>query len=161
MSSTTLIQWSLLTSQKLLTWLITRSWLRSLFIWEPFCHGCVISSMNECNICDIIRHCQTIKSWKGVSSGYKSWSLGISNHYQWCCHRYCPQYVDDLIPAENRSHPTSNKLQGFDDFSKWTTDNKLSLNPNKCQALQVCFKTDVPLQGGIKLFLSQEQDFSW
>ena len=27
---------------------------------------------------------------------------------------------------------------------KWTTDNKLSLNPTKCQALRVCFKTDVP-----------------
>ena len=50
--------------------------------------------------------------------------------------------MDDLTLAENRTH---SKLQEvLDDFSKWTTDNKLSLNPTKCQAFQVCFKTDVP-----------------
>ena len=52
--------------------------------------------------------------------------------------------MDDLTLAENRTHPASSKLQEvLDDFSKCTTDNKLSLNPTKCQALQVCFKTDV------------------
>ena len=57
----------------------------------------------------------------------------------------CWKYVDDLTLAENRTHRTSSKLQEvLDEFSQWTTDNKLCLNPTKCQALQICFKRDVP-----------------
>ena len=152
MLSTTLVQWSSLTSQTPLTWLITLSWLRSLFIWEsgrPLCHGCVISSMNEFNMGDIIRHCQTIKSFKGgLPQGTKVGPLGfqaiINDAATDIAPKKCWKYVDDLTLADNRTHPASSKLQVLDDFSKWTTDNKLSLNPTKCQALQVCFKTDVP-----------------
>ena len=32
----------------------------------------------------------------------------------------------------------------LDKFNEWTNKNKLSLNPSKCQALQVCFKTNTP-----------------
>ena len=32
----------------------------------------------------------------------------------------------------------------LDEFNEWTNNNKLSLNPSKCQALQVCFKTNTP-----------------
>ena len=57
----------------------------------------------------------------------------------------CWKYVDDLTLAENRTHHKSSKLQdALDNFSQWTVDNKLSLNPSKCQALQVCFKRDLP-----------------
>ena len=32
----------------------------------------------------------------------------------------------------------------LDEFNEWTNNDKLSLNPSKCQALQVCFKTNTP-----------------
>ena len=57
----------------------------------------------------------------------------------------CWKYVVNLIIAENRTHPDSNQLQVIlDSFSQWTENNSPSLNPAKCQALQICFKTDVP-----------------
>ena len=47
--------------------------------------------------------------------------------------------------AENNTHPDSSQLQVIlDSFSQCTKNNSLSLNPAKCQALQICFKTDVP-----------------
>ena len=53
--------------------------------------------------------------------------------------------MDDLTIAENRTHPDSSQLQVIlDSFSQWTENNSLSLNPAKCQALQICFKTDDP-----------------
>ena len=56
----------------------------------------------------------------------------------------CWKYVDDLTMAENRTPPDSSQLQVIlDSFSQWTEINSLSLNPAKCQALQICFKTDV------------------
>ncbi len=64
----------------------------------------------------------------------------------------CWKYVDDLTMAENRSHPKPSQLQSvLNSFSKWTNDNSLSLNPAKCQALQVCFKTDVPRPTDLKI----------
>ncbi len=57
----------------------------------------------------------------------------------------CLKYVDDLTIAEKCTHPKSSQLQMIlDSFSKWTENNSLSLNPAKCQALQVCFKTNGP-----------------
>ena len=54
------------------------------------------------------------------------------------------KYVDDLTLAENRSFPQPSGMQVV--LNKWTNNNpnKLRLNPSKCQALQVCFKTNTP-----------------
>ena len=55
------------------------------------------------------------------------------------------KYLDDLTLAENRSFPQPRGMQVvLDEFNEWTNNNKLSLNPFKCQALQVCFKTNTP-----------------
>ena len=57
----------------------------------------------------------------------------------------CRKYVDDLTLAENRSFPQPSGMQVvLDEFNEWTNNNKLSLNPSKCQAFQVCFKTNTP-----------------
>ena len=54
--------------------------------------------------------------------------------------------------AENRTYPDSSQLQVIlDSFSQWTENNSLSLNPAKCQALQICFKTDVPHPTELKI----------
>ena len=39
----------------------------------------------------------------------------------------------------------------LDEFSEWTDTNKLRLNPTKCQALQVCFKTESPEPAELKI----------
>ena len=55
------------------------------------------------------------------------------------------KYVDDLTLAENRSFPQPSGMQVvLDEFNEWTNNNKLSLTPSKCQALQICFKTNTP-----------------
>ena len=62
----------------------------------------------------------------------------------------CWKYVDDLTFADNSTcsqYPSSSLQDDLDDFTKWSKDNMLKLNPIKCQALQVYFgKT--PLQPG-------------
>ena len=64
----------------------------------------------------------------------------------------CWKYVDDLTITENRSFPQPSKLQEtLDGFTDWTKSNQLSLNPTKCQALQVCFKTDTPDHAELKI----------
>ena len=100
-----------------------------------------------------VRYNQALSDYKvlkgGLPQGTKVGPLGfqaiIGDAATDIAPKKCWKYVDDLTLAENRTHPASSKLQEvLDDFSKWTTDNKLSLNLTKCQALQVCFKTDVP-----------------
>ena len=61
--------------------------------------------------------------------------------------------MDDLTLAENRTHPKSSQLQvTLDSFGQWTENNSLSLNPAKCQALQICFKTkNVPQPTVLKI----------
>ena len=50
------------------------------------------------------------------------------------------------------NHPDSSQLQVIlDSFSQWIESNSLSLNPAKCQALQICFKTDVPHPTELKI----------
>ncbi len=58
----------------------------------------------------------------------------------------CWKYVDDLTFAENTRGPHySSSLQAeLDDFVEWSNENKLKLNPSKCQALQVCFSKTKP-----------------
>ena len=47
--------------------------------------------------------------------------------------------------AENRSFSQPSRMQVvLDEFNERTYNNKLSLNHSKCQALQVCFKTNTP-----------------
>ena len=64
----------------------------------------------------------------------------------------CWKHVHDLTIAENRLHSNSSQMQvTLDSFSQWTENNNLSLNPAKCQALQICFKTDVPQPTVLKI----------
>ena len=62
----------------------------------------------------------------------------------------CWKYVDDLTFADNSTcahYPSSSLQADLDDFTKWSKDNVLKLNPSKCQALQVYFGKN-PLQPG-------------
>ena len=57
----------------------------------------------------------------------------------------CWKYVDDLTLAENCLFLQPSGMQVvLDEFNEWTNNKNLSLNPSKCQALQVCFKTNTP-----------------
>ena len=50
------------------------------------------------------------------------------------------KYVDDLTFADNSTcahYPSSSLQADLDDFTKWSKDNMLKLNPSKCKALQV------------------------
>ncbi|XP_072037647.1 uncharacterized protein [Amphiura filiformis] len=68
------------------------------------------------------------------------------------CRSHYWKYVDDLTFAENRSSSVTSNLQtDLDDFLKWSVDNQLKLNPAKCQAMQICFKTDSPPQPDLKI----------
>ena len=56
------------------------------------------------------------------------------------------KYVDDLTFAENMKMGESGKLQvDLDDFTTWSKNNHLKLNPSKCQALEICFSKSAPL----------------
>ena len=58
--------------------------------------------------------------------------------------------MDDLTFADNSTcahYPSSSLQADLDDFTKWSKDNMLKLNPSKCQALQVYFGKN-PLQPG-------------
>ena len=64
----------------------------------------------------------------------------------------CWKYVDDLTLAENRPYSCSGQPQVIlDQFCQWTDDNKLRLNPSKCQALQVCYKREAPTPAVLKI----------
>ncbi len=55
------------------------------------------------------------------------------------------KYVDDLTLADNATCITkSNIQQDLDSFVNWSKNNNLTLNPSKCQGLQVCFRKDAP-----------------
>ena len=55
------------------------------------------------------------------------------------------KYVGGLTLTEKRSFPQPSRMQVvLDEFNEWTSNYKLSLNPFKCQALQVCFRTNTP-----------------
>ena len=50
--------------------------------------------------------------------------------------------MDDLTFADNSAcahYPSSSLQADLDDFTKWSKDYMLKLNPSKCQALQVFF----------------------
>ena len=55
------------------------------------------------------------------------------------------KYVDDLTLASNVTDSATNTLQDdLDNFVSWSTNNNLTLNPSKCQGLQVCFMRAPP-----------------
>ena len=59
----------------------------------------------------------------------------------------CWKYVDDLTFADNSTcahYPSSSLQADLDDFTKWSKDNMLKLNPSKRQALQVYFGKNLP-----------------
>jgi hypothetical protein len=50
------------------------------------------------------------------------------------------KYVDDLTLGESRSYGKPSQMQNsLDSLHQWTIDNKMSLNPTKCQVMQVYF----------------------
>ncbi|XP_072042855.1 uncharacterized protein [Amphiura filiformis] len=66
-------------------------------------------------------------------------ALDVPNHKVW-------KYVDDLTIGENRAYGEASTVQdSLDSLSTWADENKLRLNPAKCQALQVYFgRREVP-----------------
>ena len=50
------------------------------------------------------------------------------------------KYVNDLTIGENRVRGTTCRLQpSLDSLSLWSQENKVKLNPTKCQAMRVYF----------------------
>ena len=99
-----------------------------------------VSNRSQC-----VRYNQAISEYKVLSGalpqGTKLGSIGfqvvINDAAQDLGDKIkCRKYLDDLTLAENRSFPQPSGMQ--------VVLNKLSLNPSKCQALQVCFKTNTP-----------------
>ncbi|XP_072023267.1 uncharacterized protein [Amphiura filiformis] len=76
-------------------------------------------------------------------------ALDIPNHKVW-------KYVDDLTSGENRAYGEASTVQdSLDSLSTWADENKLRLNPAKCQALQVYFgRREVP---DVDLHISNHQ----
>ena len=69
---------------------------------------------------------------------------GCSSHY-W-------KYVDDLTFVENRACSVKGNLQSdLDDFLDWSVSNHLKLNPDKCQAIQICFMRNPPSHPILKI----------
>ena len=55
------------------------------------------------------------------------------------------KYVDDLTLASNVSNSAKSTLQDdLDNFVDWSKNNNWTLNPSKCQRLQVCFMQNPP-----------------
>ena len=60
-------------------------------------------------------------------------ALSNRDHQVW-------KYVDDLTIGKNRVRGTTCSLQpSLDSLSSWSQENKLKLNPTKCQAMRVYF----------------------
>lgn len=75
-------------------------------------------------------------------------AVGCSSHY-W-------KYVDDLTFAENHRAGEVSSLQGdLNDFLDWSVANQLTLNPTKCQALEICFMREPPPHLDLKIGNSQ------
>ena len=115
-------------------------------------------------ICDFLHNRQQCARFNDVPSDYVSLRGGVPqgtklgpigfqiliNEAAENSSSKCWKYVDDLTFADNFTcaHNPSSSLQAdVDDFTKWSKDNMLKLNPSKCQALQVYFGKN-PLQPG-------------
>ena len=88
-----------------------------------------------------------LSDWIGLSGGVRQGTItgpltflcmindALSNrdHQVW-------KYVDDLTIGKNRVRGTTCSLQpSLDSLSSWSQENKLQLNPTKCQAMRVYF----------------------
>ena len=106
-----------------------------------------ISGRQQC-----VRYNQTLSDYKnlngGLPQGTKMGPLGfqiIINDAASEADASVWKYVDDLSLASNVSYPTKSTLQkDLDSFVDWSKNNNLTLNPSKCQGLQVCFMNDPP-----------------
>jgi DNA-binding transcriptional regulator of glucitol operon len=106
-----------------------------------------ISNRQQC-----VRYNQALSDFKtlkgGLPQGTKMGPLGfqaIINDAASEAKSSVWKYVDDLTIAENCTNSTkSNIQQDLNDFVDWSKDNNLTLNPSKCQALQVCFMRNPP-----------------
>ena len=68
------------------------------------------------------------------------------------------KYVDDLTLASNVSNLAKSTLQeDLDNFVDWSKNNSLTLNPLKCQGLQMCFMQNCAKILGIWL----QDDLKW
>ena len=76
-------------------------------------------------------------------------ALSNRDHQVW-------KYVDDLTIGENRVCGASCNLQpSLDSLSSWSQENKLKLNPTKCQAMRVYFgNKEIPNDD---LFITNQQ----
>ena len=106
-----------------------------------------ISGRQQC-----VRYNQTLSDYKklngGLPQGTKMGPLGfqvIINDAASDADTNVWKYVDDLTLASNVSNVAKSTLQeDLDNFVDWSKNNNLTLNPSKCQGLQVCFMQNPP-----------------
>ena len=106
-----------------------------------------ISGRQQC-----VRYNQTLSDYKmlngGLPQGTKMGPLGfqvIINDAASDADTNVWKYFDDLTLASNVSNLAKSTLQeDLDNFVDWSKNNNLTLNPSKCQGLQVCFMQNPP-----------------
>ena len=107
-----------------------------------------ISGRQQC-----VKYNQTLSDFKTLRGGLPQGTRMGPIGFQCFINDFTPdnnvgiwKYVDDLTLAENCLSSVTGDLQiELDRFVKWTKNNKLCLNPSKCQALQICFKRNPPI----------------
>ena len=113
-----------------------------------------LSNRRQC-----VRYNQTLSDYAslnaGVPQGTKigpiTFQAVINDAAVSCCSHYW-KYVDDLIIAENRHCISDSNLQSdLNVFLKWANSNSLKLNPDKCQAINVCFMRNPPPRIDLKI----------
>ena len=117
----------------------------------------VINFLSDRQQC--VRYNQTLSDYAqlhaGVPQGTKigpiAFQAVINDAAQGCSSHYW-KYVDDLTFAENRNCNESSSLQtDLDGFLDWSLRNQLKLNPDKCQAINICFMKDPPPRMDLKI----------
>ena len=105
-----------------------------------------ISGRQQC-----VRYNKTLSDYKtlkgGLPQGTKMGPLGfqvIINDAASEATTSVWKYVDDLTLASNTTKTVHSLQTDLDSFVQWTKNNNLTLNPTKCQGLQVCFMQDPP-----------------
>ncbi len=94
-----------------------------------------------------VRYNQTLSDYAqlhaGVPQGTKIGPITfqtVINDVAQDCHSHYWKYVDDLTFAENRTCNERDSLQSdLDVFLDWSIRHQLKLNPDKCQAINICF----------------------
>ena len=106
-----------------------------------------ISDRQQC-----VRYIQELSDFKtlkgGLPQGTKMGPLGfqvIINDAASDAKVSVWKYVYDLTLADNATAGSNGNTQvDLDNFVNWSKVNNLTLNPSKCQGLQICFMKEVP-----------------